>query len=86
MVQEVSLLIKADSLASVAETGVYCQGALLPQRGRKKQLLEVLPEDLDRFNVSLLLRFLDDFVGNGRVKKALERIFHGSAYLLREQL
>ena len=64
VVKQIPLGVKADGLASVPETGVNGKGAFLSHRRGKKQLTEVLSEDLDRFDVSLLLEFLQHFRGD----------------------
>ena len=62
VVQEIALGVETGYLAAVTETGVDRHRPLLPYGRRKKELLEILPENIHRLHVGLLLCLTDYFI------------------------
>ncbi len=81
VVQKVALLVQAHYLAAVAESGVNGHRPFLTHWSRQQQLSQVFSEDIDGLDVGLLLCLLQDFICNGRLQKALERIVYRHADL-----
>ena len=84
VMQEVSLLVQTDNLAAVAETGINRHCPLLTDRSGKQKLREVLPENVNRLYVSLLLSLLDNLVGQRWLKQTLVGIINGLTDLIRQ--
>ena len=71
MMEKVSMLIKADNLASIPEARVNRHRPLLSDRCRQKELLQVLAKHSNRLKVSLLLELVNDLISYGRLQKTL---------------
>ena len=82
---QISMLIEADNLASVSESRVDRHCPFLPYRCRQQELFQVLTENSHRLLVRLLLEFIDDFIGDGRLQKTLVGIIYRNADLLRQR-
>ena len=69
MMKEIALAVETDRLASVPESRVDGKDTFLTHRGRQQELLEILPEDLDRLDIRFLLGLFEYLVGDGRVEQ-----------------
>ena len=58
--------------ASVAKSRVYGHGSFLPDRGSEKELPEVVPEDVDAFDVGPALGLPYHLCADGRLDESFE--------------
>ncbi len=75
--KELALPVETDHLASRPEPGIDGENALLPQRGSKQELAEVVREHPDRLRVGAFLHGHADLRLHGREKKPRRAVLRG---------
>ena len=82
IINKISLLIKANHLASSSESRVYRKSSLLSYRWSQKQLTKILAKDSNRLYISFFLSLFQNLIRDRRLNQTLKSIIKCHMHLL----